>query len=66
MSLNVEYSNSLLSSSFESTIKRRFRCEIGDLKLLVDIGVVRSNVLPLGRPRSFSSAFLCAFVRYCV
>jgi len=62
----VKHSNSLLSSLSDSTIKRRFRCEIGDLKLLVDIGVVRSNVLPLGRPRSFASAFLYAFVRYCV
>jgi len=42
-------------------MKRRLRCEIGDLELLVDIGVLRSKVLPLGRPRSFASAFLCAF-----
>ena len=66
MSLDVKYSNSLLSSSSESTIKRRLRCETGDLELLVDIGVLRSNVLPLGRPRSFASAFLYVFVRHCV
>ena len=66
MSVNVKLGNLLLSSSSESTIKRRFRCEIGDLELLVNMGILRSNVLPLGRPRSFASAFLCSFVRYCV
>jgi len=44
MSVNVKDSNLLLSSSSESTMKRRFRCESGDLELLVDIGVLRSNV----------------------